>query len=408
MRVLILLPGYSANDSDWAIPVQRHLMRALSALHDVRVLALRYPHRRDRYTIDGVQVDSLGWAQARGARRLLLWRDALAAIARLHYEQPFDVIHAMWADETGALAIWAARRLRVRSVVSLLGGELARLDDIGYGLQRGRFSRWVVGQALRADAVTSPSSYIDGLLTKAGYLVPSTHLHRWIMGVNLTPKSPLGVQRGDFQKPLDDSDTTRRVPTASDSPSLYTETRKRLRGEVNLIAVGSLIPVKDHATLLRALARLEGVSLDLVGDGALRGDLERLARELDIAARVRFVGSVSHLDLPAYYQRAAIHVLPSRHEANPMALLEAASCGVPTIGSAVGILPDDPRLGIAVPPQDVDALTMALQSLLEDPARLAALRVSARAAVEESYRIKQSATAITQVYNEAIDRRVTS
>jgi glycosyltransferase involved in cell wall biosynthesis len=405
MRVLILLPGYSANDSDWAIPVQRHLMRALSALHDVRVLALRYPHRRDRYTIDGVQVDSLGWAQARGARRLLLWRDALAAIARLHYEQPFDVIHAMWADETGALAMWAARRLRVRSVVSLLGGELARLDDIGYGLQRGRFSRWVVGQALRADAVTSPSSYIDGLLTKAGYGVAQGVLRRWVMGVNVephpTPPSPLHRERES------DADTARRVPTdSSDSPSLYTE--RGAGGEVRLIAVGSLIPVKDHATLLRALARLEGVSLDLVGDGALRGDLERLARELDIAARVRFVGSVSHLDLPAYYQRAAIHVLPSRHEANPMALLEAASCGVPTIGSAVGILPDDPRLGIAVPPQDVDALAAALQSLLDDPARLAALRVSARAAVEESYRIKQSATAITQVYNEAIDRRVTS
>ena len=383
MNVLILLPGYSAAEDDWAIPVQRHLMRALSTRHQVRVLTLRYPHRRNRYRIDGVEVNSLGWAQARGARRLLLWRDALAAITRLHGEQPFDVIHAMWADETGALAAWAARRLGIRSVVSLLGGELARLDDIGYGLQRGRFSRWIVGQALRADAITSPSTYIDTLLTRTAYPVPTSHLRRWIMGV-------------DTKSHRETDETLKSDPKAPRHDAQAEGFGVRVN---HLIAAGSLIPVKDHATLLRALARLDSVTLDLVGEGYLRNDLERLAHELGIAARVRFVGSVPHPDLAAYYAKAAVHILPSRHEANPMALLEAAACGTPTVGSAVGILPDDTRLGIAIPPQDVDALATTLRTLLGDPSRLASLRQSARAAVEDSYRIEASAAAITEVYN---------
>jgi glycosyltransferase involved in cell wall biosynthesis len=335
MRVLILLPGYSANDDDWAIPVQRHLLRELSQHADVRVLTLRYPHRRDRYSIDGVPVTSLGWGQVRGVKRLLLWRDALATIRTLYREQPFDLLHAMWADETGALAAWAGQRLGVPSVVSLLGGELARLDEIAYGLQRGRFSRWIVGQALRADAITSPATYIDGLLRHAGYAVPPARLHRWILGVDTTHFTP-------------------------DHNIAHTSRR--------LIAVGSLIPVKDHATLLHALPLLDdALTLDLLGEGVLRGALERLADELRIRQRVRFLGSVSHLDLPTHYRRAALHILPSRHEANPMALLEAAACGLPTVGSPVGILPDDARLGLAVPAGDAAALAAAIRQMLSEP-----------------------------------------
>jgi glycosyltransferase involved in cell wall biosynthesis len=348
MRVLILLPGYSANDDDWAIPVQRHLLRELSQHADVRVLTLRYPHRRDRYSIDGVPVQALGWGQVRGVKRLLLWRDALATIRTLYREQPFDLLHAMWADETGALATWVGRRLGVPSVVSLLGGELARLDDIAYGLQRGRFSRWIVGQALRADAITSPATYIDELLRRAGYAVPPARLHRWIMGVNSDHFTPAAVP-----------------PSAR-----------------NLIAVGSLIPVKDHATLLHALPLLDDdLTLDLLGEGVLREALQQLANELGIRQRVRFLGSVSHLDLPMHYRRTALHILPSRHEANPMALLEAAACGLPTVGSAVGILPDDARLGLAVPAGDAAALATAIRQMLRDPSA----RQRAAQAATESY-----------------------
>ena len=78
--------------------------------------------------------------------------------------KPFDLLHAMWADETGLIAGWAGRRLGIPVVVSILGGELVGLRDIGYGLQRSRFSRWIVGQALSgADRVIVPSSYVRRL-----------------------------------------------------------------------------------------------------------------------------------------------------------------------------------------------------------------------------------------------------
>src|SRR3712207_683551 len=104
MNLGILLPGFSSDESDWAIPVQLNLVREMAKTDHVRVLALRYPHRRDSYTVFGARVHSIGVGQVRGFRRLLLWWEALRTLRKLHTEKPFDVLHAMWGDETGLIA----------------------------------------------------------------------------------------------------------------------------------------------------------------------------------------------------------------------------------------------------------------------------------------------------------------
>jgi glycosyltransferase involved in cell wall biosynthesis len=297
-----------------------------------------------------------------------LWWQALHLIRRLHREQPFDVLHAMWADETGLIAAWAGRRLGIPVVVSILGGELVSLPDIGYGLQRGTFSRWIVGQAFGgANRVVVPSAYIRRLIAPAGYRVPDAKI------VTL----PLGVDAERFTP----SDAAPHPP--------------------HLIHVASLVPVKDQATLLRAVALLPpDVTLDIIGEGTERLRLEALARELGIAGRVRFLGAVPHPALPAYYRGAAVHVLTSRHESECLAVLEAAACGVPTVSTAVGIVPDYPSLGIVVPVGDAAALAAAIQSLLDDPERRVALGRSARETVTRDLSIKATAEKLRGLYGE--------
>jgi hypothetical protein len=108
MNIGILLPGFSAHENDWAIPVQLNLVRELARRADVRVLALRYPHRRGIYSVHGAAVYSLAAGQARGWRRLAVWWYALQLLRRLHRERPFHVLHAMWADETPDRGVPAA------------------------------------------------------------------------------------------------------------------------------------------------------------------------------------------------------------------------------------------------------------------------------------------------------------
>jgi glycosyltransferase involved in cell wall biosynthesis len=365
VNIGILLPGFSSDESDWAIPVQLNLIRELARNEDVRVLALRYPHRRDHYVVHDAHVYSLGVGQVRGIRRLMLWIDALRTLRKLHHEKPFDVLHAMWADETGLTAAWAGRMLHIPVVVSVAGGELVGFHDLGYGLQRSAFSRWIVRQAISgADCVIIACEHVRRLLPN----VPPEKINKIVLGVNADLFSP------------------------SDSPPQ----------NHHLVHLGSLVTVKDQATLLRAVARLPDVTLDIVGEGPELPHLQHLASQLGIADRVQFCGAVHHLQTPQYYQRAQLHILTSRHEGLGMVTLEAAACGVPTIGTDVGLLPDCPEIGITVPVGDDRALADAISLLLNDPQRNQALRLSARVAVLQRYTIQKTAADLHARYQDFV------
>lgn len=366
MRIGILLPGFSANADDWAIPVQQNLARALASRDDLRIIALRYPHHRQTYRLDGAVVYPLGARQIRGIGRIALWQRALRLIERLHREKPFDVLHAMWADETGLIAGWAGKRLSIPVVVSILGGELVGLRDIGYGLQLSRFSRWIVGQALDgADRVIVPSSYVRDLLRRSTYPVPESKIVQITLGV----------------------DTNRFRPATSPKPH-------------HLIHVASLVPVKDQVTLLRAVALLDrNVTLDIIGTGSERARLEVLTRNLALKQQVRFLGAVTHPDLPGYYQQAAVNVLSSRHETIAMTTLEAAACGLPNVSTAVGIAPDYVALGMTVPVGNAEALAWAIRLLLAAPEKRAKFgRMFARPIVRRELSIQITAERLRALY----------
>ncbi len=123
------MPGFSAGPDDWCIPALRSLAARLARTDEVRLLTLRYPYRASRYAVDGVEVTALGGGLARGQASLQLWRDALRTLAAEHRRRPFDVLHAFWATESGALTALAGRWLGIPTLVSLAGGELVRMPS---------------------------------------------------------------------------------------------------------------------------------------------------------------------------------------------------------------------------------------------------------------------------------------
>ncbi len=145
----------------------------------------------------------------------------------------------------------------------------------------------------------------------------------------------------------------------------------------HLLFVGRLHAYKGVDTLLRAFSLLPRAfndwSLVLVGDGPERAALEKLASDLKIADRVRFVGEVA--DAGPFYEQTDLFVLPSHFEGFPNALREAMAHGRPVVATAAA----GPRVivregvdGLLVPPRNVEALAGALESLLADPERRAA------------------------------------
>lgn len=114
--------------------------------------------------------------------------------------------------------------------------------------------------------------------------------------------------------------------------------RSRPRGEpFRLLAVGRLHPVKNHLTLLEAMARVRhrhaDVRLDLVGEGPLSSTLRDRVASLGLGGTVRLLGYRD--DIPALLARADGYVLPSMSEGCSISLIEAMATGTPCVGSAV-------------------------------------------------------------------------
>jgi glycosyltransferase involved in cell wall biosynthesis len=145
-----------------------------------------------------------------------------------------------------------------------------------------------------------------------------------------------------------------------------------------IVAAGRLERVKGFDVLIEAISRIPDARLEIYGEGGERGALERLARERGAGDRVRLPGHADRDALRSAYRRAAIFAMPSRSEGLPLALLEAMSCGVPPVASAVGGIPQivPAEVGWTVPPEDADALAAALRAALAEgePTRRRAAR----------------------------------
>jgi glycosyltransferase involved in cell wall biosynthesis len=142
--------------------------------------------------------------------------------------------------------------------------------------------------------------------------------------------------------------------------------RRRSDGEIRAIAAGSLNEKKGHRYLLEAVAEASSseprLSLDLVGDGELRGELETQAHSLGIADAIRFRGYVTHERLAELMRESDLHVLPSLRENQPHVAAEAMATGIPTVGTEVGGVPEmlAGGAGVVVSKADPKALAGAI------------------------------------------------
>jgi glycosyltransferase involved in cell wall biosynthesis len=142
--------------------------------------------------------------------------------------------------------------------------------------------------------------------------------------------------------------------------------------------IANLSPVKDHRTLLRAVALLEPrwprLHVVLVGDGECRTPLESLARELGIERRVHFAGL--RPNVPNLHHLFGISVLCSRSEGFPNSIVEAMAAARPVVATDVGGVADavsHGETGVLVPPANPQRLAAAIEELLLDPDRRHAL-----------------------------------
>jgi rhamnosyl/mannosyltransferase len=177
-----------------------------------------------------------------------------------------------------------------------------------------------------------------------------------------------------------------------------------LRGPV-LLFVGRLVQYKGVEVLLRALPGLDA-QMVIVGDGPLRDGLGRMARELGLIDRVRFVGQVTDEELLAWYYACDALVLPSisRQEAFGLVQLEAMLCGRPVVSTdlptGVPWINQHEHTGLVVDPGDAAALRRALVRLVCDADLRRRLGENARARAVSQFAADDMCRAAIRLYRD--------
>jgi glycosyltransferase involved in cell wall biosynthesis len=168
------------------------------------------------------------------------------------------------------------------------------------------------------------------------------------------------------------------------------------RRDYDLILSGQLIARKRVDLFLRIVADLRArhphLRAAILGDGPLRGDLERLAYRLGIGRHVNFLGFRE--DTERYYRRGRVFVLTSSAEGLSLAMLEAMSCGLPAVVPAVGDLADVVRNGVTgylIEGDRHEAFVAPLSELLEQEELRLRLGENARSTILHGYSVQDGA-----------------
>lgn len=271
----------------------------------------------------------------------------------------------------------AAKLTRARIVCYTIGEDIRILHASS---RASLIVRLQVAALNRTDAITALTRDIESVLLEKG-----VHPDRVVL-------LPNGLDTARFRPPRDAAERAALRETLG------------LPQQSWLLGVAARFdPIKRHDLLLNAFHRLLGTGADayllLIGDGPRRGELEALALQLGVTGRVIFVGFTS--ETAVYLRALDAFALVSDHEGHSNALIEAMATGLSIVVTAVGGNIDciqDEVNGLHVPPNDVDALTEALQRLHSNRALAALLGEAARASAHERYSLDAEAEAYLRLY----------
>ena len=274
-----------------------------------------------------------------------------------------DLIHAHWWFPGGLVGTWLGGLSHLPLVTTLHGTDVRLAKSVA--VARPLFRHVITHSA----KVTTVSHWLAGELDM---LVPN--------------RSPIVAP----------------MPVATD---LFEPDASRERA--GILFVGRLNAQKGLDQLIRALAGMKSrTTLDVVGAGPARDSLGALATELGVADRVRWHGEIKQGDLPKFYQRARVLAVPSLDEGLGLVAVEAALCETPVVGFRSGGTTDvvrDGSTGILVEPNNVPALSAALDDILANEARATSLGQSGRLYALANFAPESAAQKYLSVYQQAID-----
>ncbi len=333
--MLIVTSGFPLHPEDGGPRAALDFCRALQRHASVTVLAPSQPGAADRERWDELEIRRFSYFVPRSQQRLAYGaglRETLHRSARAQLQIPGFV-----AAQTRALA----------ALADSIGCEV--VHSLGV-LPQGLAAAWVRGRQRRFTHVTS-------LCGSDAYFLPripgSRALARWIAARSDAVLAPAQSARECFDRVLGEPSNARRVPGGVDVIHFRSTESPRISDPFPdgfVLYAGRLVEQKGLDVLLRALPRVRerhpGLGLVALGGGPLEEELRAFARELGLAAWVRFAGPVDRASVAAHLQACRAVCVPSivdrrgQAEAAPPVLLEALAARARLVATDAGGVPD--------------------------------------------------------------------
>ena len=177
-----------------------------------------------------------------------------------------------------------------------------------------------------------------------------------------------------------------------------------------VVAVGRLVSYKGYEVFLRAMREVDADAV-IIGEGQLKPDLIKLADELGVFHRVKFLGVLGSHEVKQYIHAAKVFAFPSVTEAEAFGIvqLEAMSAGKPVVNTALATavpkVARDGKEGLTVPPSQPAAFAEALRRLLDQPDYAASLGKAGKERVRTEFSQSLFLSRMQEVYKEVLQPR---
>jgi glycosyltransferase involved in cell wall biosynthesis len=348
-RVAILVPGgLGGRDSGIHIPTLYRLVELLSQHFEIIAYSHRLPSDLLKTTFCGnARVRFLNATHE--SNSFVRAKVFVNSFLQDHEREKFHLVHGFWGLPFGTYAIVLGRTAGIPSVVTLLGGETARLPALGYGVLRNPLKVGLLRWACRNATVVT---------------VQSEQQFREAKHAGIRTENMRVIPHG----------------TSVDWPS--TRRNGKAKREIRFLSVGDLSETKGLSILLKTFSAVRQrvpARLRLVGRNHSGEQLFGMLRDYGITADVDVRGFLAHRALRAQYSWADCFLQASWHEGGGAAVLEAATAGLLLCGTRTGFMADLADRGAVVADcGDWERLASEVVEAIRHPKSVNALTTYAR------------------------------
>ncbi len=308
-HILVLTPGFPRDENDTICipPLQDFLLNTKEKFKNVdfTVVAFQYPFDKFFYKWNDISVFSLmGKNSLR--EKIFVWDGALTIAKFLAEKKKLDIVHSFWFGECALVGNRISSMYRVKHICTLMGQDVSRKNI-----------------------------YLK-ILNKKKMKVIALSYNQKILYRNLTNREVddeifWGVHSQQYDQ--------------------------RSERDIDILGVGSLIPLKNYGLMVKIVAQLKGdfpeIKCKLIGSGKESERLKKLCNENNLQNNFEFLGSQSRENVFRYMRRSKILLHPSLFEGSGMVFAEAIANGMQIISFNVGYARENKRWNIAADENDM-------------------------------------------------------